>query len=62
MKNDTCPRCGSKEIGQGKQTYQGKMHPIDSITVLAGSNIVADICTDCGYIIEMRVVNPELFK
>ncbi|WP_010233549.1 hypothetical protein [Clostridium arbusti] len=59
--NSECPICGCKEIGKGKQISQGKMFPIDK-TFSMGSEIVSDICTKCGYILSMRVANPEKFK
>lgn len=61
-KNNTCPKCGCREIGQGKQVAGAKMQPIDKLAMSFGSNIIADICTDCGYIIEMRVEKPHKFK
>jgi len=57
-----CPKCGCKEIGQGKQSFQGKMLPINNLSILGGSDIIADICIDCGYIIETRVERPDRFK
>ncbi len=62
LRNDICPKCGSREIGQGKQIAGGRMFPIDNLTMSFGSNIIADICTECGYIIEMRVEKPNKFK
>lgn len=62
MKNDKCPKCGCKEIGQGIQVSGGKMLPIDKIGMSFGSSVIADICTKCGYIIEMRVEKPDKFK
>lgn len=53
-KNDRCPKCGCREIGKGKQISGGKMLPMDNLIMSFGSNIIADICTECGYIIEMR--------
>lgn len=61
IENNICPKCGCKEIGQGKQTSQGKMMPIGDLMSF-GSNIIADICTECGYIIEMRVEKPHKFR
>ena len=55
-----CPICGCKEIGKGMQSYQGSMMPIGSIWT--GSAVIADICTECGYILSMRVEKPEKFK
>lgn len=60
--NKECPKCNSREIGQGKQIHQGKMLPIDNITLIGGSNIISDICTNCGHILDMRVEKPEKFK
>ena len=60
--NKECPKCGSSEIGQGKQMRQAKMLPIDNISILGGSDIISDICTNCGHILDMRVEKPEKFK
>lgn len=54
-----CPECGSKEIKQGKQTSYARMYPIDMLILRNGSEIIADICSNCGYIISMRVKDPE---
>ena len=62
MDKKVCPKCGSTEIGQGKQYGQGRMCPINSIFMVNGSEIMADICTNCGYILETRVINPDKFK
>ena len=35
MINNTCPKCGSREIGQGKQITGGKMLPIDKVTIVS---------------------------
>jgi predicted nucleic-acid-binding Zn-ribbon protein len=58
---NVCPKCGCKEIGQGKQMGNGGMAPINRILTF-GSDIIADICTECGYIIESRVEKPHKFK
>lgn len=62
MENKKCPKCGSREIVKGKQGFQGKMYPLKSLTAIGGSEIISDICTDCGYILEMRVEKPAKFK
>ena len=62
MKNDTCPKCGCREISEGKQVEAGKMLPIDKVGMSFGSSVIADICTECGYIIGMRVEKPDIFK
>ena len=62
IKNNVCPKCGCRQIGQGKQVTWAKMIPINNSTMSFGSNIIADICTNCGYIIEMRVEKPNRIK
>jgi hypothetical protein len=37
------------------------MFPLKGI-FKTGSEVIADICTKCGYILSMRVKNPEKFK
>lgn len=60
--NNVCPKCGCREIGQGMQMGHGKMFPIDRLFMSLGSNVIADICTKCGYIIEMKVEKPHKFR
>lgn len=60
-KNKECPICGSKEIGQGELSGYAAMQPI-GVFFSNGSEIIADICTHCGYILSMRVKKPEKFK
>jgi len=59
-RNQECPICGCKEIGEGKQMGQGAMMPIGNIWT--GSAIISDICTECGHILSMRVEKPGKFK
>lgn len=61
-KNKECPKCGCREIGKGNQIAGGKMFPIDNPTMSFGSDVIADICTECGYIIDTWVKKPEKFK
>jgi len=56
-----CPICGCIEIGQGKHISQGKLMPLNKV-LTSGSEVIAEICTNCGHILSMRVVNPEKFK
>jgi predicted nucleic-acid-binding Zn-ribbon protein len=56
-----CPICGCEEIGKGRHYAQGSMFPLKGI-FKTGSEVIADICTKCGYILSMRVKNPEKFK
>ncbi|WP_099191583.1 transcription initiation factor TFIIIB [Tepidibacter mesophilus] len=53
-----CPECGCKEIGQGK--LPTVLRPINA--VIASSEVRAEVCTNCGYILNMRVLEPEKFK
>ncbi|WHY84691.1 transcription initiation factor TFIIIB [Neobacillus novalis] len=55
-----CPMCGGSEIGKGRTIGQGGMVPIKSL--MKGSMVYADICTECGHILSMRVEKPEMFK
>lgn len=57
---DKCPNCGCDEIERGIQKGYGSMHPMDSFGF--SSNVIAYICTECGYIIAMRVEKPKRFK
>lgn len=38
------------------------MYPIDNIFAMDGSNVISEIYTNCGYILGMRVENPNKFK
>jgi hypothetical protein len=60
--NQVCPICGCKEIGHGKHSYQGCMYPLNGGIFSTGSEVIADICTNCGHILSMRVEKPEKFK
>ncbi|PWA05311.1 transcription initiation factor TFIIIB [Pueribacillus theae] len=58
-KVDECPKCGSRELGQGRHSGYSAMTPVGGIL---GSNIMYTICSKCGYIIEGYVTNPKRFK
>lgn len=61
--NKVCPICGSSEIGKGRQIGGGGMLAIKgTFTRSVGSVINADIYTECGHILSMRVGNHEIFK
>ncbi|MGE7094302.1 transcription initiation factor TFIIIB [Lysinibacillus sp. NPDC048646] len=55
-----CPKCGGKELGQGKHNGYAAMHPDNKLSF--GSDVVYIICTECGFIIESYVKKPEKFK
>ncbi|MFA6809091.1 MAG: transcription initiation factor TFIIIB [Eubacteriales bacterium] len=56
-----CPNCGSTEIGKGKLSGYAVLTPVGKIFA-TGSAIIADVCTNCGTIIKMKVEHPEKFK
>ncbi|WP_456272446.1 transcription initiation factor TFIIIB [Bacillus sp. AK031] len=56
-----CPKCGGIELGKGQHSGYAVMSPVNK-KFSFGSNIEYIICTDCGFIIESFVVNPEKFK
>ncbi|TDF99454.1 transcription initiation factor TFIIIB [Paenibacillus piri] len=56
-----CPKCGSKEIGKGKQTGYAAVTPLNSF-FKTGSPIVHLICLNCGFIVGSYVENPSKFK
>ena len=60
--NEIYPKCGCTEIAEGKQSGYARMYPIDNIFAMGGSNVISEICTNCGYILSMRVENPDKFK
>ncbi|MCT4508097.1 MAG: transcription initiation factor TFIIIB [Tepidibacter sp.] len=55
-----CPECGCTEIAGGEFTGYAALKPTNSI--IASSLVIAEICTNCGYILNMRVSDPEKFK
>lgn len=56
-----CPKCGSTEIGQGKFSGYAKMGPM-KFWKGDYSSVIAQVCTECGHIISMRVKKPQNFK
>ncbi|WP_270182097.1 transcription initiation factor TFIIIB [Alkalihalobacillus sp. CinArs1] len=57
----TCPKCGGTDLGKGKHSGYAVMTPMRRKLSL-GSEIEHLLCTDCGFIIESYVKNPEKFK
>lgn len=61
MEDERCPLCGCEEIGIGYfDGYGGLTTPRAILPV--GETVIASVCTECGYIIEMKVSNPSKFK
>lgn len=56
--NKKCPICGCENIGEGK--LNSCMMPNDGNWL--SSKVIADICTECGHVLSMKVKNPEKFK
>lgn len=61
-KNKECPECGSKEIGEGKFSGYTKLLPVPDKLFTLGSEVVADVCTECGHIFSLRIKDPKKFK
>lgn len=60
-KFNECPMCGSKEIVVGKFDKHTTMRPINKFFTM-GSLMEATICTNCGHILSMKVIEPQKFK
>ena len=62
MEQEKCPKCNCDKIGKGKiGGGYASMMPLGKIFSM-GSDIIADICTHCGYILGMKVKRPDKFK
>jgi len=61
MNKVICPLCSSTKIVHGYQTRHAQMIPVDRGTFTKSSDVLADICGDCGCIISLKVRNPEYF-
>lgn len=55
-----CPKCGSQEIGRGKQSGYAGVTPYEKMGF--SHSLVLIICTDCGWVIGSYVENPTPFK
>ncbi len=60
-KDYRCPECGSRKIGKGKLDGYAVLRPADKL-FSTGSAIIAEVCSNCGLIIQWRVKKPEKFK
>ena len=54
------PECGCNEIGRGKMSGYASMVPEGR--VFASSALIAEVCTDCGLILRLKVEKPHKFK
>ncbi|MDM5155563.1 hypothetical protein QUF88_17720 [Bacillus sp. DX1.1] len=60
---EVCSNCGSKEIGQGSLDAQACLRPSNTGKHFGQfSRVIADVCTECGTILSMKVKYPEYFK
>ena len=48
-----CPQCGCYEIGEGSFSDYGALAPKGKIFI--SSKVIAEVCTECGLIINLRV-------
>lgn len=62
MNIDKCPLCGCEEIGEGEFIGAGGLDNPHATFQMIPSTVCVDLCTDCGYVIAMRVKNPNKFK
>ena len=61
---DTCPACGSSNIGIGYYLGNGRLF-VDRYayhSASSSSEIEVTLCKDCGLILSQRVLRPELFS
>jgi predicted nucleic-acid-binding Zn-ribbon protein len=56
-----CPECGCEQIGKGSFKGYASMTPYGKIFSM-GSEVVADVCSNCGLVLSLRVLHPEKFK
>lgn len=56
-----CPECGCKDIGKGKWDGYALLRPCDRLLSM-GSKVFAEVCTNCGLVLALRVEKPEKFK
>ena len=55
-----CPNCGSDRIGREKLSGYATLQPVGK-ALSFGSAIIADVCSDCGFIFNMYAEKPEKF-
>lgn len=59
----TCTECGCIEIAYGIFAADCKLIPVNIIFKPGrGSEVIAEVCTKCGNILNMRVAKPEKLK
>ncbi|PKM80411.1 MAG: transcription initiation factor TFIIIB [Firmicutes bacterium HGW-Firmicutes-14] len=56
-----CPECGSTKIGKGRWDGYAVLRPVGRFLSM-GSRVFAEVCTECGFIVNLRAEKPEKFK
>jgi len=59
--NEKCPQCGCERIGKGKFRGYANLYPAGKLFSM-GSEVVAYVCTNCGYIVKLEAARPDIFK
>jgi hypothetical protein len=60
VKTERCPECGSRYIGEGSFS-SGYAYLTPKGKAFSSSKVKAEVCSNCGLIIKMRVDKPEKF-
>lgn len=61
MSLEKCPLCGCEEIGEGYFDGSGGLINITKLFPKV-EKVLVNVCTECGYIIAMKVLRPKQFK
>jgi rRNA maturation protein Nop10 len=59
VKTEKCPECGSRYIGEG--LFSGYANLTVKGRGFSSSKVIAQVCSNCGLILELRVDKPEKF-
>jgi RNA polymerase subunit RPABC4/transcription elongation factor Spt4 len=59
VKEKVCPVCGGNEFGKGV-LGSARLIPIEKC-FSSGSEVVAEICKNCGTVVSFKVMHPEQF-
>jgi len=58
-KEQICPECRSKEFKMGEFKGYGSLFKKNAI--IKSSEVDANFCVNCGYVLTLKVRNPEKF-
>ena len=56
---EKCPECGSRYIGEGEFSGYASLTPKGRF--FASSKVTAQVCSNCGLVLSLRVKDPEKF-